>query len=275
VFVASLYLAETVDERIYELLYDRIDFVHESIGMFEPILSKNMLDFQKDIISGDLTPQQLENRSREISMAIKKSKLQYSQFEEQRNELLGEGEFRKLINGLEQNNDFLKPSDAARLTESFLIKNDSTYKSIDEESGCLTLSSKIMKELERFTRLPGMEGSTAELHSLLTANGPIEVIFNGSTAGDGGAQFLPPTGFWIKFILQRLEQENNILRTFSFSTKESNSFLNSGCYIILIFEIEVEGIKVEHHLAMVPINMESMQVFEGNYVETARQFTKS
>lgn len=274
VFVASLYLADTVDERIYELLYDRIDLVHESIGMFEPILSKNMLDFQKDIISGVLTEQQLEDRAREISLAIEKSKLQHSQFEEQRNELLGEGEFRKLINGLEQKNDFLQPSDAAQLTESFLIRNGSSYQSIDEESGYLNLSSKLVKELEGFTRLPGMEGSTAELHPLLTEHGPIKVIFNGSSADDADAIFLPPTGFWIKFILQRLEQEHHIFRTFTFSGRKSESFLPCGSYIIPIFEMEVEGIKVEHHLAIVPVNMESGQVFECNYIQAARHFTK-
>jgi SNF2 family DNA or RNA helicase len=275
VFVASMYLADTVDERIYELLYDRIDIAHESIGLFEPILSKKLLDFQKDIISGVLTEQQLENRSREISLALEKSKFEQSQFEAQRSELLGDGEFRKLINGLEQTNDFLKPSDAAQLTEWFLTRYGSTYKPIDDESGRLTLATGLGKELESFTRLPGMEGSTAELSPLLSAKGPVPVIFNGSLAGDVDYSFLPPTGFWIRFILQKLEQENHIFRTFSFSTNKSDSFLESGTYLIPIFEMEVEGIKVEHHLAMVPINLESEQVIECNYIQAARYFTTS
>ena len=273
VFVASMYLADTVDERIYELLYDRIDIAHESVGMFEPILSKKLLDFQKDIISGTLTEQQLENRSREISLALEKSKFEQSQFESQRSELLGEGEFSKLITGLEQTNDFLKPSDATQLTESFMIRNGSNYKPINEESGSLTLSAKLVKELDSFTRLPGMEGSMAELNPLLSAKGPVKVIFNGSLAGEVDYSFLPPTGFWIKFILQKLEQDNHIFRTFTFSTNKSNSFLESGSYLIPIFEIEVEGIKVEHHLAMVPIDLESEQVIDCNYLQAARYFT--
>jgi SNF2 family DNA or RNA helicase len=272
VFIASMYLADTVDERIYELLYDRIDLVHESIGMFEPILSRKLLDFQKDIISGDLSEQQLENRTREISLALEKSKLEHSQFENQRTELLGEGEFRKLITGLDEKNDFLKPSDAAQLTEWFLLKNDSIYKMIDEESGSFTLSSLLLKELETFTRLPGMEGSMAELSPLLSKHGSINVIFNGSSASDVDFVFLPPTGFWIKFILQKLEQSNNIFRAFSFSIEKSHSFLETGSYIVPIFEIEVEGLKVEHQLAMVPIHMKSEKVVGCNYVQAARYF---
>ena len=47
-----MYLAETVDERIYELLYERIYLVNKSIGMFEPILGRKLLDFQQDLIAG-------------------------------------------------------------------------------------------------------------------------------------------------------------------------------------------------------------------------------
>jgi superfamily II DNA or RNA helicase len=273
VFVASMYLADTVDERIYELLYERIDLVHESIGMFEPILSKKLLDFQHDIISGNLSEEQVLNRSREIDLAIEKGKLQNSQFEAQRSEFLGEGEFRKLINGLEQGNDFLKPSDAAQLTEMFLKQNGASYKAINEESGSLKLTASLMKDLEVFSRIPGMEGSIFELDPLLTVADTINVIFNGSAAGDVNYHFLPPTGFWMKFILQKLEEKKHIFRVFTFSAPKHNSFLEVGQYIIPIFEIEVEGIKEEHHLAMVPIKMNDETVIECNYIQAARGFT--
>ncbi|PEQ91711.1 DNA/RNA helicase, superfamily II [Bacillus sp. AFS006103] len=273
VFVASMYLAGTVDERIYELLYERIDLVHESIGMFEPILSKKLLDFQKDIISGGLTEEEIQNRSRDISLALEKSKLEFKQFEEQRSELLGDNEFRKLINGLDQKNDFLKPSDAAQLTEWFLKNNGSTYKPINEESGKLLISANLRKELETFTRLPGMEGCMAELGPLLKEQSLINVIFNGSTANDFDFYFLPPTGYWVKFILQTLEQRDDIYRAFSFQTHRSNTFLECGRYVIPLFEIEVEGFKAEHHLAMVPVNLEDGQVMDGNFIQMSRHFT--
>lgn len=275
VFIASMYLENTVDERIYELLYERIDIVHESIGMFEPILSKQLLDFQKDIVSNSLTDKQMESRTREISLAMERSKLELSRFEEQRNELLGEGEFRKLINGLEEKNDFLKPLDAAKLTDWFLQQQGSTYKPINEESGTLSLTSTVLKELETFTRLPGMEGSTSELSPLLTRKGPINVIFNGSIASEVDYTFLPPTGFWIKFILRKLEESNEIFRVFNFFAKKSNTFLDCGTYLIPIFEIEVEGLKLEHHLAMVPVNTEKEEVVELNFIQAARSFSNA
>jgi SNF2 family DNA or RNA helicase len=275
VFIASMYLQDTVDERIYELLYERIDIVHQSIGMFEPILSKQLIDLQKDLISGTLSEQQIKNRTRDISLALEKSKLEQNQFEKQRVELLGDEKFRKLINGLERKNDFLKPSDAAKITQWFLSRNQSSYISINEECGRLTFSADLLKELEAFTRLPGMEGSSAELNPLLEAKGPIDVIFNGSSSSDTDFHFLPPTGFWIKYILQKLEKDNQIYRAFNFTVRKSNSFLENGFYVIPIFEIEIEGMKVEHQLAMVPINLQTGLVTPCNYIEASRQFIQS
>ena len=275
VFIASMYLADTVDERIYELLYERIDIVHSSIGAFEPILSKKLLNFQQDVITGVLSEEQIENRSHEISLAMEKSRLEYDHFEDQRNELLGEGEFQKLLTGISEKNDFLTPADAADLTAYFISQFGGTYKPFDDESGKLTLIDASLKELDQFTRLPGMEGSTAEFQPLFNSKGGQPVIFNGSKVNDIEHAFLPPTGFWIRFILYSLENQRHIHRTFHYGMKAEDSFLDEGDYLIPIFEVEVEGIKSEYHLAAVPVDLNKEQVIQCNYIQSSRAFSKT
>ncbi|AOM83522.1 DEAD/DEAH box helicase [Salisediminibacterium beveridgei] len=273
VFIASMYLADTVDERIYELLYQRINIVHDSIGAFEPILSRKLLDFQKDIITGSLSEEQIQNRSHEISISLEKSRLEYDHFEKQRNELLGEEEFQKLITGISEKNDFLNPSDAADLTKIFIDQYGGSYKELDKESGKLKLTDSIIGNLERFTRLPKSEGSINELDPLLHSKSAKTVIFNGSKANDSKHIFLPPAGFWMRFIIHTLENNNQIKRAFSYAIDYEDSFLEAGEYLIPIFEIAVEGIKSEHQLAVVPIDLNQEKVIPCNYIQSTREFS--
>nr|WP_263327098.1 DEAD/DEAH box helicase [Neobacillus sp. Marseille-Q6967] len=259
IFAASMYLKDTVDERIYELLYERINLVQDSIGFIEPIINKNILSLQKDLINGALSEEQINERAKTLELSLHQSRLEQEKFEVQKNHLLGESEFNQLINGLQVKNDFLKPSDALNLSKMFLTNYPScVIKVLDSSKAIISLSYDLKTKLEQYSRLPGSEGCMNEFKSLLGNYNEINVIFDGSEAVENAEfVFLPPSGFWIKFILKELEENNLISNFFSLSCNSSEISLDKSVYVIPSFEVQVEGIKSDIYLTSVPINIET------------------
>lgn len=63
VAVASFNVSDTIDSRILERLYHRINVFEESIGELEPIFRQAIPELQADIFAGDLTPPEQQRRA--------------------------------------------------------------------------------------------------------------------------------------------------------------------------------------------------------------------
>jgi superfamily II DNA or RNA helicase len=255
VIVASMYIKGTVDEAIYTALYERIRIVEDSVGALEPILGNRLVDLQREIVSGQLTKEQLEQRMSEIELKVEQARLEIESFEASRRELMGDEYFTSPLHNLESQTDFVHPADAALLTAIFLsMSKGCAYEVEGKELGRLTLSKDVQSRLEQFTRRPGSEGSMEELGPLLGRRQPISVVFNGSIADQfKGHVFLPPCGFWARFLLSELEVQNKVSKVFSFTS--GGLPLEPGIYAIPLFEVRLEGFRVELYLAAVPVRL--------------------
>ncbi|MGE0086668.1 MAG: DEAD/DEAH box helicase [Desulfococcaceae bacterium] len=273
IFVTSMYLKDTVDENIYFALYDRIRLVEESIGGLEPIIGNQLIDLQKDIITGQLTKEQLDRRVDDLAKSLEKAKLEREQFEQNRRALMGDDYFTNPLHNLENQTEFVKPSDAALLTKMYLSSLDKCdYKEIDPERGQLRLSKEFLSRLEQFTRQPGSEGSRSELSPLLERRFPLNVIFNGSLANEyKNHVFLSPCGFWVRFLLSELESAKKIRKVFCFHSTAVSLNLDSGTYIVPIFEIKLDGFRVELDIAAVPILQQNKRVADCDFRRFSRQ----
>lgn len=276
IFVASMYIQNSVDENIYNALYERINLVEESIGALEPILGTKLADLQNDIINGALTEEQFQRRVQEIEIAVEQAKLEMEKFEQNRIELMGEDKFAQIIQNLDSITEFIQPIDALWLTKKCLNSwDDCNFKDIDESSGYITLSKQVVTKLEQYCRKPGSEGSFGELSRLMESKYPIEVVFNGTIATQRNrAVFLPPCGFWIKFLLQELEQNEKIPRVFSISGESNKLGLDPGDYFVPFFEVMLEGFTTEISLSAVPVNVQTYTCSRCDYREFSRLLEK-
>ncbi|MGF9964508.1 DEAD/DEAH box helicase [Bacillus rhizoplanae] len=261
VIAASMYIKDTVDERIYELLYERINLVQESVGLIEPIINNELINLQKDILNESLTGQQLEESVNRIKLAMQKAKIEADHFEKERNQLIGDNDFNQLFAGNHQEDGVLKPMDTVLLSKIFIEQYPNSYFQIlDESKALIKLDNSLKRKLEGYTRLPGSEGAFTELAQLFQSNKIVQLVFDGSKAVDlTDHLFLPPTGFWTKFILKELEIDNNISKFFVMKSSSEKINLARGRYFTPFFEIEVEGLTKQVHIASVPISTENMK----------------
>lgn len=277
IIAASMYIAGTVDERIYSLLYERISIVEESVGLMEPILGNSLIDLQRDVISGHFSAEQIESRMKEIELAIEQAKIEMDGFEAQRKELMGEDFLTSPLRTLEQSNDFVAPSDAARLTDLCLKQWDGCrFDMVDADRGTITISRTVLSQLEQFMRKPGSEGSGPELTPLIQPRTRIPVIFNGSLADKYKDHvFIPPSGFWVRFLIRQLEQLGNMPKVFSLrSLSVTELGLAPGKYVVPMFEVKIEGLHVELNMAAVPIYSETSLPVKCDYGVLSRTLAR-
>jgi len=277
IFVASLYIQDTIDESIYKALYERINLVEDSVGALEPILGTKLADLQNDIINGNLSEEQLKQRIEEIEISVEHAKLEMEKFEQNRIELMGEEKFNQIIQNLDFGKEFIQPIDALWLTKKCLNSWDKCgFKEVDQDSGHISLSKRVVGQLEQYCRKPGSEGSTGELSRLMELKSPIEVVFNGTVATQRNkAVFLPPSGFWIKFLLEELEKSEIIHRVFSISGESKNIELIPGDYVVPFFEVMIDGFTTELNLSAVPVDINTNECFRCKYRIFSRKLAQN
>lgn len=272
VFVANMYLASTVDERIYQLLYERVNLIHESIGMFEPIIGKEIEELQQDLIKGSLTESQQQEKMKTLLLAVEKAKIEKEQFDLQRNDLYGDDSFNSIISGITSKNDFLTPKDAAQITASYLEMNNIDFEWMGDERLKFTLSPSILDQLTTFLRKPGNEGHQEEMAQILK-NKKIVFQFNGSKYNELLEVFIPITGFWIRFVLAELENKSALYRVFRFAVSTKDIGMEVGNYCMPIFNIEVSGVHELNHIGIVPVCENTSTAVEVDYLEFSKQLS--
>lgn len=266
VIIANMYLKDTVDEKIYHLLYDRIQLIEDSVGFMEPIIGQQLADLQKGIFENSLTEEQIEKRTKEIENALAQSKIEHMKFENGRSELLGEDKISDTIANM-TTTDFVKPVDSMRLTKIFLEGQEGcSFTELEEDFCEITLSPSVAVDVEEYSKLPGSANALEELHPLLKRMKKVPVVFNGQKSLEKpGAVFLPPSGHWMKFILRYMEENQRIMKLFQLKGTSSEFELKEGEYLVPIFEVEFDGFRKELNLSAVPLDLKSEEVQKLDY----------
>lgn len=266
VIIANMYLKDTVDEKIYHLLYDRIQLIEDSVGFMEPIIGQQLAELQKGIFENSLTEEQIEKRTKEIENALAQSKIEHMKFENGRSELLGEDKISDTIANM-TTTDFVKPVDSMRLTKIFLEGQvGCSFTELEEDFCEITLSSSVAVDVEEYSKLPGSANALEELHPLLKRMKKVPVVFNGQKSLEKpGAVFLPPSGHWMKFILRYMEENQRIMKLFQLKGMSSEFELKEGEYLVPIFEVEFDGFRKELNLSAVPLDLKSEEAQKLDY----------
>ena len=88
--VYSLFLKDTIEDRILKRLYERIGVFEESIGDMEVILGEQVSKLQREIFESTLSPVEQEERANAIAMSIEFKRKEEKSFLEQQDNLMGQ-----------------------------------------------------------------------------------------------------------------------------------------------------------------------------------------
>ena len=121
VSVLNLMYADTVDERIYHKLHERLKLCHKALGGFEEILGENISKLTKDILSGHLSSEEEEQRLNQTTQAIEFKLSEEEVLEKEAAALFAHGDFIiQSIHNSRSEGNWLKESDIVEYVGSSL-----------------------------------------------------------------------------------------------------------------------------------------------------------
>ncbi len=88
IHIVNFVLADTIEDRILERLYDRIEIFQNSIGDLEPILGDEIQRLTAALFRRRLTPEEEERLAEETALRIANLRIEQERFEQQRAELM-------------------------------------------------------------------------------------------------------------------------------------------------------------------------------------------
>lgn len=91
IFILNFGCKNTIDERIYDRLLERLDIFKRALGDMEAILGEKMQELTSALLNQPLTPEQEEQRIENAAMAIENNRIYQEELEEQASHLFAHG----------------------------------------------------------------------------------------------------------------------------------------------------------------------------------------
>ena len=84
---------DTIDQRIYERLFLRLDLIKNALGEFEAVLGEEIRKLTSDLVSGRLTKKQEEKRIERAAITIEQKRIAQEQLEDDAASLIAHGDY--------------------------------------------------------------------------------------------------------------------------------------------------------------------------------------
>ena len=93
VLIWNLFYDETIDARIYERLYEKLGLCQSALGDFDAILGDEIRYLTRDLLSGELTPEQQNTRIDQTAQALATLRQEEERLEQNASELMAYGDY--------------------------------------------------------------------------------------------------------------------------------------------------------------------------------------
>ena len=93
IFIWNMLHEDTIDERIYDRLYVRLDLCRHALGDFEAVLGEQVRDLENDLLARSLTQAQQEERINQTAQALENLRREEEELEGEAQHLVAYGDY--------------------------------------------------------------------------------------------------------------------------------------------------------------------------------------
>ena len=270
VLIWNLFYDNTIDARIYECLYDKLDLCRNALGDFEAILGEEIKKLTRDLILGHLSPRQQEERINQTTQALAARKQEEERLEADAAYLVAHGDYiLHQIRAAHDMNRWINGTDLLAYVTDFLNAHYPGYE-LRETDGQkheyeLSLNNEARHDLSEFIRLNNLSGQTQLDHY---STKPIACRFeNRVLAGkperkETISQFHP----LVRFISDRISKTVPQLRP-AVSVKVARSDLDIplglGIYVLAASLWRIKGLRDVEKLVYAVVSLDRPETLLG------------
>ncbi|MEM8614354.1 MAG: SNF2-related protein [Cyanobacteria bacterium P01_H01_bin.105] len=251
--IINFSLVDTIEERILERLYDRIQIFEESIGDIESILGQATEKLLVNLFSADLSPKEKEQQAIQTGNALIKNRFLQDELEtEAVNMLAFSDHILDSINKSRDQGRWLQPDELLVFVEDcFSRYYPGTViepKSNEPRLYNITLSEQAKVDLQFFIS----KNRCATPTQLHRSGRPVSCFFDPKISGSMGKrnELLDPTHPLILWIRERYTTSEQTLHPVSAIKTQANELaLSPGLYVYSVHRWTFSGIKTESQIA--------------------------
>lgn len=206
IFIWNMMYEDTIDDRVYERLLQRLNIFKQALGSMENILGEEIRELGYELLSHKLTPQQEADRLDLASVAIETNNRQQQKLEEEATQLIAHGDFiQNKVKAAKELGRFIMGEDLLVYVRDFLCKKfeGTSFISLSENKLQVIpkLSVKARVEFSTFLERQGMLGRTK-----LASSQPSNLLFENQLGKSS-------------FDIERVTQDHPLIR---FVTEQMN-----------------------------------------------------
>ena len=256
IFIWNFMYANTIDERVYDRLLDRLQIFTHALGSMEGILGEPITELTQYLLTHKLSPEEEIRRINQARLAIENTNRQQEQLEAEATQLIAHSDFiQNKVRAARELGRYIRGEDLLSYSQDFFNEHypGSHFRPTDREpmeyEVELSLQAKV--EFAAFIESQHLQGRT-----LLVGSRPKPLLFencqgNLSHAFERVTQDHP----LIRFVTERLSKSGRSLAKFPVSAIDLPAFQIQdsvpGIYVFGVYRWTVSGTRVVERLEYV------------------------
>lgn len=251
ILIFNIITKGTIEERILQRLYDRINIFEESIGDLEPILGEMMGNLQRELLTSKLTIDEQKSKIMKTADIVVRKRLQQEQLEKESGKLIGFDEyFEQELNLITKNKRFITAKEIEIFVRDYLINTHPKSK-LSKTNNDRVFSFYITEELIDDVRKDNFESDPCLRDFIMkysSNDNKIEVTFDSEEANTNkNLEFININHPLIKCIQRYYGRNRNLLHPIAKILIQSESF-PKGEYYYFVYLLEFNGAKPEKRI---------------------------
>jgi superfamily II DNA or RNA helicase len=197
---------DTVDDRVYERLLERLDIFKQALGSLEAVLGEQIRELGYELLSHKLTPEQEMARINRASVAIETINLQQEKLESEATQLIAHGEYiQNKVRAARELGRYIRGEDLLAYVSDFFYREYAGTRLVRSDSSPLaanlSLSTEARVHFSDFLSSQRMLGRTA----LLSTRPPTLLFENCLGKNSPGVERVTQEHPLVRFVAEQLK----------------------------------------------------------------------
>lgn len=269
ILIWNLMYANTIDERIYDRLLDRLDIFKQAFGSMEDVLGGEIQKMTRDLFRHQLTPDEELRRIEQSTLALEAVQQKQQELETRAPDLVAHGDF--IINKVRAAKElgrYIQSEDLYAYVTDYicsefqgtrLVHHDSVLQKYD-----LELSIDLRIQLADFIQKNNLQQQTG----LLTGR-PLPIVFENAYQGHTDEyERIHQEHPLVRFVTEQLSKPEHAQKRYPISAVQLNSDdFDKGIYVFLVSRWSFSGAETQERLIYTVQNLDAQAPIDDDLAE--------
>lgn len=269
ILIWNFMYSDTIDERIYDRLLDRLDVFKQALGNIEYILGDEIQKMTRALFRHQLTPTEERKQIEQSALALEVVRQKQAELETRAPDLVAHGDF--IINKVRAAKElgrFIQSDDIFVYVTDYLLENYPGTRLIPSNDVAHTfvfeLSIDLRIDLDCYIKKNNLHGQT-----YLLSERPKPIFFNNAHQGyNSDYERIHQEHLLVRFVTKALSSSEQLSKRYPVSAVQlvSDEF-NAGTYMFLVYRWSFTGAETQERLVFLVVDLDTEVLMEDERAE--------